>query len=242
MTALLLRLFIKNHDNPADPQVRSAIGSMSGIVGILSNLALTLGKLIIGTLSSSVSITADAMNNLSDAASSIITLIGFRLARQPADEGHPYGHARFEYLSGLAVAAMVVIIGFELAKTSVARIFSPTPVEFSAAMAGVLALSIAVKLWLCLFNRKLGTMIGSTALLATAADSRNDCLTTGAVLLAALVEAATGIAVDGFMGLGVALFILRSGAGLAKETISPLLGESASPELRNLRRKRSCCL
>lgn len=232
MTALLLRLFIKNHDNPADPQVRSAIGSMSGIVGILSNLALTLGKLIIGTLSSSVSITADAMNNLSDAASSIITLIGFRLARQPADEGHPYGHARFEYLSGLAVAAMVVIIGFELAKTSVARIFSPTPVEFSAAMAGVLALSVAVKLWLCLFNRKLGTMIGSTALLATAADSRNDCLTTGAVLLAALVEAATGIAIDGFMGLGVALFILRSGAGLAKETISPLLGEGASPELK----------
>lgn len=234
MTQLLLRLFIKDHRNTADTRVRSAIGSLSGIVGILCNLLLFAGKLIIGTLTGSVSITADALNNLSDATSSIVTLIGFRLARQPADEGHPYGHARFEYLSGLAVAAMVVVIGFELAKTSVQKIFAPSPVAFSAAAAGVLVLSIAVKLWLALFNRHLGNLIHSTALLATSADSRNDVLTTAAVLAAALIEAATGLTIDGFMGLGVALFILWSGVNLAKETISPLLGEGASPELQAL--------
>ena len=234
MTPLLLRLFIKDHRNLSDVRVRSAIGSLSGIVGIVCNLLLFAGKLAIGTLASSVSITADAMNNLSDATSSIVTLVGFRLARQPADEGHPYGHARFEYLSGLAVAAMVIVIGFELAKSSVGKIFSPAPVEFSIAAALVLIGSIAIKLWLALFNRTLGNMIHSTALLATSADSRNDVLTTAAVLAAALFEKVTGLSIDGFMGLGVALFILWSGANLAKETISPLLGEAASPELQAL--------
>ena len=232
MTTLLLRLFVKNHEKTDDPLVRSAIGSLSGITGIACNLLLFAAKLLIGTLSGSVSVTADAMNNLSDATSSILTLAGFRLARQPADESHPYGHARFEYLSGLAVAAMVIIIGFELAKTSVGKIFAPTAVVFSPAAGVVLVLTIGIKLWMYLFNRRLGHMIGSTALLATAADSRNDCLTTGAVLLAALIETRTGIAIDGFMGLGVALFILWSGVNLAKETISPLLGEGASPEMK----------
>ena len=232
MTQLLLRLFVKDRENTADPRVRSAIGSLSGIVGILCNLLLFAGKLIIGTLASSVSITADAMNNLSDATSSIVTLIGFRLARQPADESHPYGHARFEYLAGLAVAAMVVVIGFELAKTSVAKIFAPAAVAFTPAAAAVLVLSIGVKLWLCLFNRRLGNLIGSSTLLATAADSRNDVLTTAAVLAAALFEALTGLTVDGFMGLAVAVFILWSGANLAKETVSPLLGEGASPAMK----------
>ena len=232
MTQLLLRLFIKNRENTADPLVRSAIGSLSGITGIVCNLLLFAAKLLIGTISGSVSITADAMNNLSDATSSIVTLIGFRLARQPADESHPYGHARFEYLAGLAVAAMVVVIGFELAKTSVAKICTPAPVVFSSAAATVLLLSIAMKLWMYLFNRRLGKMIGSTTLLATAADSRNDCLTTGTVFLAAVIESVTGLTIAGFMGLGVALFILWSGANLAKETVSPLLGEGASPELK----------
>ena len=187
---------------------------------------------MIGTLSGSVSVTADAMNNLSDASSSLVTLIGFKLAEKPADEDHPYGHARFEYLSGLAVAAMIVVIGFELAKTSVEKIFHPSAVETTIPMVAVLIGSILVKLWLSLFNTKIGKHIDSAAILATAADSRNDVISTGAVLLAAVLEAVTHWKIDGYMGLAVALFILYSGAMLAKETISPLLGESASPELQ----------
>ena len=232
MTQFLLRLFVKNSDQVSDPRVRSAVGTLSGIVGIVCNFLLFLGKIIVGTLSGSVSITADALNNLSDATSSIVTLVGFKLAEQPADAEHPYGHARFEYLSGLVVAAMIVIIGFELAKSSVEKIISPAPVAFSAALAAVLIGSIAVKLWLCLFNRKLGQKISSTTLLATSTDSRNDIITTLAVLLAAMVEAVSGVSIDGFVGLAVSLFILYSGAKLAKETISPLLGEAASPELQ----------
>lgn len=234
MTNWLLKLFVKNYADAADPKVRSGVGRLSGIVGIGCNLLLFLGKLIVGTVAGSVSITADAMNNLSDASSAIVTLIGFKLAEKPADEDHPYGHARFEYLSGLAVAAMIVVIGFELAKSSVEKIFAPSPVSFSAVTVLVLAGSMAVKLWLAVFNKRLGNHIQSSALLATSADSRNDVLTTAAVLLAAVIEAVTSWSVDGIVGLIVALFILYSGAGLAKETISPLLGEAASPELRQL--------
>ena len=232
MTDLLLRLAVKENEDPKSKHARAAVGRLSGIVGILCNLLLFAGKLTVGTLAASVSITADAMNNLSDATSSIVTLVGFRLAEKPADEEHPYGHARFEYLSGLAVAAMILLIGFELAQTSVRKILAPTPVEFSMVTAGVLIASIAVKLWLSLFNGKLGGLIGSATLKATAADSRNDCVSTAAVLIAALVEYFTTWQIDGFVGLAVALFILWSGWGLAKETISPLLGEPADPELR----------
>ena len=232
MTKLLLNIFVPGYPD-ADPlQVRSRIGALSGSVGIAANLLLFGGKLLAGILSGSVSITADALNNLSDASGSILTLVVFRLASKPADEHHPYGHARFEYLSGLAVAAMIMLIGFELGQTSLEKIIHPTAVAFSAVTAAVLAISIAVKLWMCLFNRSLGERIQSTALLATAADSRNDCIATTAVLLASLIEHFFNLRVDGIMGLGVALFILRSGWGLAKETISPLLGESAAPELR----------
>ena len=234
MTKLLLRLFVKNYDEPQKPKVRAAVGKLSGAVGIGSNILLFALKLLVGTLSGSVSITADAMNNLSDAASAIVTLIGFKLAEKPADEDHPYGHARYEYLSGLGVAAMIIVIGFELAKTSVQKIIAPTAVEFSIPMAVVLIGSILVKLWLSLFNRALGKHINSSALLATSADSRNDSISTTAVLVAALVELFTNWRVDGYMGLAVALFILYSGAMLAKDTISPLLGETASPELRDL--------
>jgi len=233
MTNLLLRTFVRNWDHPEDPQVRASVGIFAGLVGIFCNLLLFGGKLAIGLLTASVSITADAMNNLSDAASSIVTLVGFKLAEQPADAEHPYGHARFEYLSGLVVSAMIVIIGFELAKTSVEKILSPVPVAFSAPLAVVLVLSIAVKLWLCLFNRSLGKKINSTTLFATSEDSRNDIVTTAAVLLAAVIEAVSGASIDGFVGLAVSLFILYSGAKLAKETISPLLGEAASPELQS---------
>ncbi len=232
MTKLLLSLFVKNPTQTQDPQVRSAIGTLSGMVGIFCNGLLFLGKLLVGTLSGSVSITADAMNNLSDASGSIVTLIGFRMADKPADEHHPYGHARAEYLSGLAVAVLILFIGLELARSSIEKIFSPTAVDFSAATAGVLIASIAVKLWMSLFNRSLGKHIGSTTLLATAADSRNDCIATAAVLLASLMEHFLDIRIDGYFGLGVALFILLSGWNLAKDTISPLLGENADPELR----------
>ena len=234
MTKLLLRLFVRNYSNAKDPQVRSAVGSLSGLVGIGCNVLLFISKIIIGTLSGSVSITADAMNNLSDASSSIVTLIGFRLARMPADENHPYGHARFEYLSGLAVAAMIMVIGFELGKSSVEKILNPQPVALSLIAAAVLLGSIGVKLWLTLFNRKLGNLIDSATLLATSTDSRNDCIATLAVLAAAAVEYFFDLRIDGFVGLSVAVFILWSGWGLAKQTISPLLGEAASPELRAL--------
>ena len=232
MTNLLLRIFVKNYADGTDSTVRSAVGALSGAVGILCNLLLFLGKLIVGVLTGSVSITADAMNNLSDASGSIVTLIGFKLADKPADEHHPYGHARFEYLSGLTVAALIIVIGFELAKSSVEKILNPAAVEFSAIAAGVLLASIGMKLWLCLFNRKLGKHIQSTTLMATAADSRNDCVATTAVLLAGMIEHFLNIRVDGFFGLAVALFILYSGANLARETISPLLGESADPVMR----------
>ena len=234
MTDLLLRLFVRDPGDYRSSAVRSAVGSLSGAVGIVCNLLLFAGKLAMGALTGSMSITADAMNNLTDASSSIVTLLGFRLARMPADEDHPYGHARFEYLTGLAVAVMIMLIGFELAKSSVEKILNPALVAFSWAAAAVLIGSVAVKLWLFLFNRKLGRLINSTTLQATAADSRNDCIATGAVLIASLAEMFLQVPVDGYVGLAVALFILWSGWNLAKETISPLLGEAASPELREL--------
>ena len=232
MIKFLMRKFLPKDLPPANPKVRAAAGRLSGIVGILCNLLLFAGKFLIGTLSGSVSITADAMNNLSDASSCLVTLLGFKLAEKPADEDHPYGHARFEYLSGLAVAVMIIVIGFELAKTSFGKIMHPSAVAMSIPLVAVLVLSIGIKLWMSLFNTRLGKYIDSTALLATAADSRNDCISTGAVLIAALAEHFTGWHIDGYVGLAVAVFILYSGWNQAKDTISPLLGESASTELQ----------
>lgn len=232
MTDLLLRLFIKDREKNEDPIVRAAIGSLSGMVGIFCNILLFSGKLLVGLLSASVSITADALNNLSDATASIVTLLGFKLAERPADAHHPYGHARYEYLSALAVSALIIVIGFELAKTSVEKILNPTAVEFTAATAAVLAMSILVKFWMAAFNKKLGRLIRSSTLIATAQDSRNDCLATGAVLIAGITEYFTHWRIDGWMGLAVALFILWSGWKLARETISPLLGEGADPKLK----------
>ncbi len=234
MTKLLLKLFVKDHSNIQSSAVRTSIGRLSGAVGIIGNVLLFGIKLFAGVISGSVSITADAINNLSDAASSVVTLIGFKLAERPADEDHPYGHARYEYLTGLAVAVMIIVIGVELAKTSLDKILHPTAVEFSVPVVLVLGVSILIKLWLCLFNRTLGKKIDSSALMATCADCRNDVLATGAVLLAGMVGTVANICIDGYMGMAVALFILYSGAMLAKETISPLLGENASPELRQM--------
>ncbi len=232
MTKLLLRLFVKNYQNPSDSRVHNAVGKMSGIVGIVCNLLLFGFKIVVGTISGAVSITADALNNLSDATSAVVTLVGFKLAEKPADADHPYGHARYEYLSGLAVAGLIVVIGFELAKTSVDKILHPAQVVFTLPVCIVLVLSVLMKLWMCLFNRYLGKYVSSTTLLATAADSRNDAVSTTAVLLAGILGTRFGWKIDGWMGLAVALFILYSGIMLARETISPLLGENASPQLR----------
>ena len=232
MTNLLLRLFVKDHENTSDPGVRAKIGSMSGAVGICCNVLLFGFKLLAALLSGSVSIMADAFNNLSDASGSIVTLVGFRLADRPADDKHPFGHARFEYLSGLAVSVLIILIGFELAKSSLDKILHPAAVEFTWVTAVVLIASVGVKSWMFLFNRSLGNRIHSASLHATAADSRNDCIATSAVLLAAVVERLTSLRVDGWMGIAVAVFILYSGWNLARETISPLLGEDADEELR----------
>ena len=232
MTNWLLRTFIKNSDHSEDPKVRAAIGILSGIVGIVCNVLLCGGKLAVGIATGSVSITADAMNNLSDATSSVVTMLGFRLAERPADEEHPFGHARYEYLSGLAVSALILIIGVDLAKSSLDKVLHPAAVEFGWTTAAVLVGSILVKLWMSLFNTRLSKTIHSATLAATAADSRNDVITTSAVLLAALIEHFTAFRADGWMGLAVSCFILYSGVGLAKDTISPLLGENADPELR----------
>ena len=232
MTGLLVRLFAKG--DPKQPQVRAKTGKLSGFVGIICNILLCGFKMFVGFVSGAVSITADAMNNLSDATSSVVTLVGFRLAEKPADEDHPYGHARYEYLSGLAVAAMIIVIGFELAKTSLDKILHPEAVVFSVPMVLVLVGSVLVKLWLFFFNRKLGKRIDSATLAATATDSRNDVISTLAVLAAVLIEHFTALKIDGYMGMAVALFILYSGVTMAKDTISPLLGETASPELQEL--------
>lgn len=231
MTKLLLRLFVKNFRNTDDPKVRGAYGRLAGLVGLVCNLLLFAGKLVAGTLAGSVSVTADAVNNLSDASSSLVTLFGFKLAERPADEEHPYGHARMEYLSGLLVAVLILVIGVELAKSSVEKILHPEAVEFSVLTLCVLIASILVKLWMCLFCKKLGKAIDSTALEATAADSRNDVITTSAVLLGLLAGHYFRWRIDGWVGALVAVFILLSGWSIAKETISPLLGKQADREL-----------
>ena len=233
MTDLLLRLFVKHASDTSDPAVRAGYGRLAGVTGIVCNLLLFALKLLAGTISGSVSITADAVNNLSDASGSIVTLVGFKLASRPADDEHPYGHARMEYLSGLAVAVLILVIGVELVKSSVGKILHPEAVEFSALIVVILVCSILVKLWMAVFNRKLGRRIGSAALTAAAADSRNDVIATSAVLVATLAEHGMGYQIDGFMGLVVSLFVLYSGISLARETISPLLGEGADTELHD---------
>lgn len=225
----LIKKFIKDSENIQDLSVRTSYGKLSGKVGIFCNIILFIGKFLIGTLSGSVAITADAVNNLSDAASSIVSLVGFKMAERPADEEHPYGHARYEYLSGLTVAVMIIIIGFELFKTGLDKVLNPSPVDFSVAAACVLIFSILIKLWMAFFNRSLGKKINSSTLEATAADSRNDVISTSAVLAAAVISNFFNIELDGFMGIAVALFILYSGAGLVKETLDPLLGKAPDP-------------
>mgnify|MGYP002603786809 CR=1 FL=1 len=231
MTQLLLRLFVKNYQDTGDPEVRGQYGRLAGLTGIAVNVLLCAGKFLAGLLSGSVAILADAVNNLSDAASSVVTLLGFRLAAKPADDAHPYGYHRAEYLAGLSVAALILVIAVELFKSSLKRILAPETVAFTAVGAAILVVSIAAKLWLCLFYRRLGRAIRSEALTASAADSRNDVISTAAVLLSYAVTQLTSIPCDGWAGLFVALFIFWSGLGIARDTIAPLLGEAPDEAL-----------
>ena len=227
----LVKKFVHDYENVHDINVRASYGKLSGKEGIFCKAFLLAVKYIIVTISGSVSITADAVNNLSDAASSVISLIGFKMAEKPTDEDHPYGHARYEYLSGLTVAVMIILIGFELFKTSFDKVIHPSTVDFSIALVIVLAVSILIKLWMALFNKSLGKKINSSALEATAADSRNDVISTSAVLVAAVISHFFKINLDGYMGIAVAVFILYSGIGLFKDSLDPLLGKAPDPEL-----------
>ena len=231
MIQLLARWLIPDRENVTSPAVRRAYGTLCGVVGIALNLLLFAGKLFAGQLSGSIAVTADAFNNLSDAGSSAVTLLGFRLAGREPDTDHPFGHGRIEYISGLAVAGLILLMGVELAKSSFDKILHPEEVAFSALALGILAASVCVKLYMWFYNRRIGKKIKSAAMEATAMDSLSDTAATAAVLLAMLIGRWTGLAVDGYVGLVVALFILCSACKAAKETRSPLLGQAPDPEL-----------
>ena len=221
---------VGNKETAATTKGRQAVGMRASVVGIALNTLLCAAKAAIGLAAGSISIVADAVNNLSDAASNIISLLGFKLASKPADAGHPYGHGRYEYLAGLSVAVLVLVVGVELARGSIEKLMNPTPVEYSAVLVAVLLLSIAVKLWMMLFNAQVGNEIDSGVLAAASVDSRNDVITTAAVLAAAGVSYFTGFELDGWVGLAVAAFILWSGVELVRDAVDPLLGKPADPE------------
>jgi cation diffusion facilitator family transporter len=231
MFFLLLRRLVPNWIQADDPDARQKAGMLSGGVGIVLNLLLFGGKLLAGLLTASIAVVADAFNNLSDAASSVVTLVGFRMAGQKADKDHPFGHGRIEYLAGLLVSLVILLVGFELLKSSIEKIFSPTPVDFSPLSLGILAVAILVKLWMYSINHRLGVHFSSAAMAATAADSLSDSIATGAVLVGSLLSHLLGISLDGFLGVVVALFILYTGFTSARDTLNPLLGTPPDPEL-----------
>ena len=231
MVDFLVKKFISRPDDWEDPDIRQRYGLLTGGVGIFLNLLLSLGKFLAGLITGSIAITADAFNNLSNAGSSVVTLVGFHMAAKKADEDHPFGHGRIEYISGLIVAAAILLVGVELAKSSLEKILHPEGIAFSWVSVGILCASILVKLWMFYFNRTLGKRIDSAAMCATAADSLSDVAATSAVLLGTLVGGFTGLHIDGWVGILVAIFILRAGWGAAKDTLDPLLGQSPDPTL-----------
>ncbi len=231
MTNFLIRLFVRDYKNTASARVRERYGQFAGIMGIVSNFLLFLIKIIAGTVFYSIAVTADAVNNLSDSGSSLVTLVGFKLSGKPADAEHPYGHARIEYISGLIVSFIIVFLGIQLIRSSVAKILKPIPAEFSWVLAAALILSIFIKFWQALFYSRIGGLIKSTTIKATAVDSRNDVLATAVVLAAATISHFSGFNLDGYMGVVVALFILASGIKLVMETSDPLLGIAPKKEL-----------
>jgi len=220
----MIRKFIKDYQKTSSPVVRARYAALAGIVGIISNLILFTVKLIVGTVFRSISVTADAVNNLTDAGSSVITLVGFKISGKPADDKHPYGHARAEYITGFVVSVVILLLGFELLKTSFFKVLDPEPVSFSYITVVALAISIAVKLWQGMFYKNLGKRINSATLEATGQDSMNDVISTAAVLVSAVFAELTGLHIDGYMGMAVALFIIYAGIRLILETMNLLLG------------------
>ena len=231
MTDLILRIFVRDHKNTEDPAVRDKCGRVAGAVGIVTNFLLFLMKIIVGTVFHSVSVTADAVNNLTDSGSSVVTLIGFKMASKPADEKHPFGHARIEYLSGVIVSFIVIFLGLQLGMSSIEKILTPEENALTPVALVVLVISILAKLWQCLFYRKVGRMIKSESVEATSKDSRIDVIATSVVLLGAVITMLTGVNLDGYMGAAVALFIVFSGVQLTISTADPLLGQAPEGEL-----------
>ncbi|WP_373219267.1 cation diffusion facilitator family transporter [Ruminococcus sp. 5_1_39BFAA] len=231
MVSFLSRLFIKNPTDYQSPDVRQAYGMLCGAVGIGLNILLFIGKWLAGTLSGSIAITADAFNNLSDAGSSIITLIGFKLSGQKPDPEHPFGHGRMEYISGLFVSVAILIMGFELIKSSVEKILHPEAIESSPLILSILILSILTKFYMCFYNRSIGKKINSTAMQATASDSLSDTISTTLVLIATIISQLTGVILDGWFGVLVGIFIFYTGITTMKDTMDPLLGKAPEKDL-----------
>lgn len=230
MILLLDRLWKRSGQDLSDPHVRQKYGMLCGAVGIILNILLSVGKFLAGLLSHSVAVTADAFNNLSDAASSLVTLAGFKMAGRRPDSGHPFGHGRMEYIAGLIVSFLILMMAVELARTSVGKILHPQEISTGTPVLVILAVSIAVKLYMCAYNGIIGKRLASATLLAAARDSLSDSVATGVVLLTALLERFAGIQADGVSGLLVSLFVAAAGIGAAKETIDPLLGQTPDPE------------
>ena len=231
MTEFLIRRLVRDYEQTDDPTVRGRYGRLAGGAGLCANLLLFAGKLLAGWISGSIAVMADAFNNLSDAASSVVTLVGFKLSAAPPDEEHPFGHGRGEYLSALVLSMLILLAGFELGKSSVEKILHPAATAFSWVSFGILIAALVVKLWMALFYRQIGIRIRSDTLRAAATDSRNDILCTALVLVSMVVEALSGWQVDGYIGVLVALFVLWSGIGILKDSVSPLLGAAPDPEM-----------
>lgn len=231
MTALLIRLFVPHADNSRDMRVRERFGVLSGAVGIVCNVLLFALKIVIGLLTGAISIVADAFNNLSDGLSCLVSIVGFKVAGKEPDAKHPFGYGRTEYIAGLIVSFLIMLVGVEFLKTSFDRILHPAPVAFSGVLLGILAVSMLVKLWMGAFNVQIGRRIDSPVLMAAGQDSRNDVITTGVVLLGMIAGRFTDLPVDGYIGVLVALFILWAGFGIARDTVAPLLGEAADPAI-----------
>ena len=231
MTNLLCKLFIKNSDDLKNPEVRRAYGTLASVVGILVNLLLSFFKLLTGVLTGAISVTADGLNNLSDAGSQVVSLISFKMSAKPADRDHPFGHARIEYVASMIVSFLILLVGFELLKDSIAKIFHPEKTEVSLLMIIVLSISVVVKLWLAIFNRTVGKRIGSSVIRATATDSLSDAIATGAVLVAMLISHLTGFYTDAYMGIAVGSLIFVAGIRILNDTKNSILGSAPEPEV-----------
>jgi cation diffusion facilitator family transporter len=231
LTNLLVKIFVKDFTKVENQKVRTSYGILSSIVGVICNLILFAVKITVGLFINSISVMADAFNNLSDAASSVISFVGVKLAERPADKEHPFGHGRFEYIAALAVSFLILQVGISLLQSSFSKVLEPEETNFNPILVGILCLSVLIKIWLMLFNRKLGKRINSAVMLATSADSMGDVVVTSATIISAVVAGLTGLKIDGYMGLVVSIFVMLSGFRIAKETLEPLLGQAVERDV-----------